>query len=122
MARSLAALLGASLCAAPALSCTNFYVSRGATVDGATQLAYNADDVVIFGALDLRAAATHPPGASRAIWSWDSGAYVGAIPEVPATLNVVGNVNELGVIITEATFGGRGDLNGAGLPFQVRLA
>jgi dipeptidase len=33
---------------------------------------------------------------------------------VPQTLNVVGNVNELGVMITETTFGGRGDLNGHG--------
>ena len=30
------------------------------------------------------------------------------------TYNVVGNINEHGLIITETTFGGRGDLNGAG--------
>ncbi len=33
---------------------------------------------------------------------------------MPHTLNVVGNVNEVGVAITETTFGGRGDLDGHG--------
>jgi dipeptidase len=33
---------------------------------------------------------------------------------VPHTLNVVGNVNELGISIVETTFGGRGDLDGQG--------
>lgn len=40
--------------------------------------------------------------------------YLGTIPEANVTLNVVGNTNELGVIITETTFGGRGDLSGEG--------
>lgn len=33
---------------------------------------------------------------------------------MPHTLNVVGNVNELGISIVETTFGGRGDLDGQG--------
>ena len=41
--------------------------------------------------------------------------YTGSIPEVNHTLNVVGNVNEAGVIITETTFGGRSDLAGGGI-------
>jgi hypothetical protein len=40
--------------------------------------------------------------------------YTGAIPEANVTYNVVGNVNEWGVVITETTFGGRGDLDGHG--------
>ena len=52
-----------------------------------------------------------PPSASQ---DWDGQYFTGRIPEVARTLNVVGNINEAGVIIVETTFGGRGDLNGAG--------
>lgn len=45
---------------------------------------------------------------------WDGQYYTGVIPEVNHTYNVVGNINEHGLIITETTFGGRGDLSGAG--------
>ncbi len=48
------------------------------------------------------------------IWDWDGQYYTGAIPEVEHTYNVVGNVNEWGVTITETTFGGRSDLAGQG--------
>jgi dipeptidase len=48
----------------------------------------------------------------RQMWDWDGQYYTGAIPQVPHTYNVVGNSNEWGVIITETTFGGRGDLDG----------
>ncbi len=40
--------------------------------------------------------------------------WCSAIPEVNHTYNVVGNINEWGVVITETTFGGRGDLAGQG--------
>jgi hypothetical protein len=74
----------------------------------------NADDMGLFGSLDLRPAADHAPGAMRPVWDWDSQLYTGEIPEVAHTFNVVGNVNENGVIITETTFGGRADLDGGG--------
>ena len=45
--------------------------------------------------------------------SWDYGTYLGEIPEATETFNVVGNVNEWGIIITESTFGGLIDLSGS---------
>lgn len=68
----------------------------------------------LFGSLDLRPAADHPQGTRKQMWDWDGQYWTGTIPEVPHTLNVVGNVNEVGVIITETTFGGRADLDGHG--------
>jgi dipeptidase len=49
----------------------------------------------------------------RSIYTWDFGTYVGDIPEAEVTYNVVGNVNEYGLIITESTFGGLGELSGS---------
>eukprot|EP00604_Paraphysomonas_vestita_P001968 CAMPEP_0174821440 /NCGR_PEP_ID=MMETSP1107-20130205/8101_1 /TAXON_ID=36770 /ORGANISM="Paraphysomonas vestita, Strain GFlagA" /LENGTH=519 /DNA_ID=CAMNT_0016038461 /DNA_START=151 /DNA_END=1710 /DNA_ORIENTATION=+ len=40
------------------------------------------------------------------MWTWDYGTYLGEIPEAEETYNVVGNVNEYGLIIGESTFGG----------------
>lgn len=54
--------------AAPAISCSNLLVSKGASKDGSTILSYNADDTGLFGSIDLRPAASHPPGAMRPVW------------------------------------------------------
>ena len=43
---------------------------------------------------------------NREVYDWDSGKYLGQIEENPVTFNVVGNVNEFGLIIGETTFGG----------------
>ena len=42
----------------------------------------------------------------RSVYDWDSGVYLGDIPEALETYNVVGNTNEHGLIIGETTFGG----------------
>jgi dipeptidase len=42
----------------------------------------------------------------RQIYDWDSGKYLGEIPEASTTYNVVGNINEWGLSIGETTFGG----------------
>ena len=88
-----------------ASACSNLLISREATTEGATIMTYNADDDSLFGSIDLRPANANPP-ATRPIWDWDSQIYLGTIPEVARTLNVVGNVNEKGLIMTETTFGG----------------
>ena len=98
--------------AATGHACSNLLISKGASADGSVIMGYTADDTGLFGSLDLRPAADHAPGAVRQMWDWDDQMYTGTIPEVPHTLNVVGNVNEAGVIITETTFGGRADRGG----------
>ena len=79
---------------------TNILISSGASADSSVILTYNADDDGLFGSLDLRPAADHPPGAMRQIWDWDGQYYTGLIPELNHTYNVVGNTNEWGVVIT----------------------
>ena len=112
-ARMLRCLLAASI-VGTALGCTNILVSKGASADGSTQIAYNADSGPLYGSLGHYPAADHEAGATRDIWDWDGSFYLGAIPEVNHTFNVVGNVNEHGLIIGETTFGGLPSLDGAG--------
>jgi hypothetical protein len=50
-------------------------------------------------------------GSVKNIFDWDSGAYLGQIPEVAHTYNVVGNINEFGLVIGETTYGGLGSLS-----------
>ena len=40
------------------------------------------------------------------MYDWDSGVYLGDIPQAVETYNVVGNSNEHGLVIGESTFGG----------------
>ncbi|KAL1518719.1 hypothetical protein AB1Y20_003006 [Prymnesium parvum] len=98
----------------PARACTNIIVSRGASSDGSTIMAYNADDANTYGSLVHFPAADYEPGAMREVWDWDDAIYLGSIPEAPHTFNVVGNVNEHGLMIGESTFGGVHQLDGHG--------
>ena len=50
------------------------------------------------------------------LYDWDSGKYLGQIPEVRHTYNVVGNMNEWQLAIGETTYGGLEELwEGEGL-------
>ena len=51
-----------------------------------------------------------PAGTMRDVWDWDSGKYLGQIEEAEETYNVIGNVNEHGLIIGETTYGGLSSL------------
>lgn len=105
---SAAALAALALAAAPdAPACTNLIATKGATVDGSNIVTYAADSHSLFGELYHQPAADHPKGAMRDIHEWDTGKYMGKIPEVPHTYNVVGNMNEHQLIIGESTWGGR---------------
>ena len=46
----------------------------------------------------------------RPIYDWDSGKFLGYIPQVPRTYQRVGNMNEHQLIIAETTYGGRAEL------------
>ena len=44
------------------------------------------------------------------VYEWDTGKFMGKIPQVAHTYNVVGNMNEHQLAISETTFGGRKEL------------
>lgn len=90
----------------PAHACTNFLITPGASVDGSSMISYAADSHVLYGELYHYPAADYPEGAMREIVEWDTGRYVGRIPEVSHTYNVVGNMNEWQLAIAETTYGG----------------
>ena len=97
-------------------ACTNFLITKGASADGSCMISYAADSHVLYGELYHYPAADHEPGAMRDVYDWDGGAYLGQIPEVAHTYNVVGNMNEWQVAIGETTYGGIEALyNGQGI-------
>lgn len=83
--------------------CSNIIVQRKASTDNSNIVSYNADSASLYGSLYHYPAANHAAGAKRTIYDWDSGLYLGEIDESPTTYNVVGNINEYGVIIGETT-------------------
>jgi dipeptidase len=90
--------------------CTNFLISRGATTDGSTMITYAADSHTLYGELYFQPAKDYPAGAMRDIYEWDTGKYLGKIPQLAHTYSVVGNMNEFQVAIGETTYGGRSEL------------
>ena len=90
--------------------CTNFLITRGASADGSTMVTYAADSHSLYGELYYQPAQEHARGAMRDIYEWDTGKYLGQIPQPQFTLSVVGNMNEYQVAIGETTFGGREEL------------
>lgn len=97
--------------AAYSWACTNFLVTKGASVDGSTMITYAADSHTLYGELYYQPAADHPEGTTRDIYEWDTGKFLGIIPEVPHTYSVIGNMNEHQLAIGETTFGGRSELS-----------
>ncbi len=87
-------------------ACTNFLITKGASADGSCMISYAADSHVLYGELYHYPAADHAPGSMRDVYDWDGGAYLGQIPEIAHTYNVVGNMNEWQVAIGETTYGG----------------
>jgi len=94
--------------------CTNYLVSKGASADGSVHFSYAADSGNLYGTLGYYPAGQHSPGTQRKVYDWDSGVYLGSIPEASETYRVVGNMNEHQLAIGETTFGGRDELKGSG--------
>ena len=118
MKRLISAMMALALVFAfgKANACTNFLITKGASADGSCMISYAADSHVLYGELYHYPAADHEPGAMRDVYDWDGGAYLGQIPEVAHTYNVVGNMNEWQVAIGETTYGGIEALyNGQGI-------
>ena len=75
-------------------ACTNYLVTKGASVDGSTFLTYAADSHQLFGELYFRPAADYTAGALMKIKEWDTGKFLGEIPQASHTYSVIGNMNE----------------------------
>ena len=108
--RALLLMAGALTAMAPALACTNFLVTKGASKDRATMISYAADSHVLYGELYYFPAATYPEGAMMDIYEWDTGRKLGQIKQARQTYSVVGNMNEYQLAIGETTYGGRDEL------------
>jgi dipeptidase len=91
-------------------ACTNFLITKGATVDGSTMITYAADSHTLYGEMYFWPAADHKPGEMVDVTEWDTGKFLGKIPQIPHTYQVTGNMNEHQVAIGETTFGGREEL------------
>lgn len=91
-------------------ACTNFLITKGASTNGSTMVTYAADSHTLYGELYFQPAQDHPVGAMRDIYEWDTGKYLGKIPQPAHTYSVVGNMNEFQVAIGETTYGGRSEL------------
>lgn len=90
--------------------CTNFLITKGATIDGSTMITYAADSHTLYGELYYQPAKDYQEGTMRDIYEWDTGIFLGRIPEISHTYSVVGNMNEFQVAIGETTYGGRPEL------------
>jgi dipeptidase len=88
------------------LGCTNFLVTRGASVTGSTMISYSADSHVLYGELYYWPARDYPVGAMMDVYEWDTHKFMGRIKQVPHTYSVIGNMNEHQLAIGETTYTG----------------
>ena len=93
-------------------ACTNFLVTPLASTDGNAMIGDNDDTSKRFGGVTHFAAGDWPEGSTRAIYDFESASYTGELPLPSNTYNVMGGANELGVVISESTFGGLEELAG----------
>lgn len=91
-------------------ACTNFIVTRGASLNGNIMVTYAADSHQLYGVLYHHAATRKLLNPKLKIYNWDEGTYMGEIDEAPVTYSTVGNMNEHSLIITETTWGGKEEL------------
>ena len=91
-------------------ACTNFLVTKGASVDGSNFITYAADSHIRYGELYYTPAADWAEGDMRAIYDRGTNAIRGYVPQPAHTYQVVGYINEHQVAMGETTFGGREEL------------
>ena len=90
--------------------CTNFLITKGATVAGTPMISYAADSHTLYGELYYWPSANYKAGTMADVVEWDTGKFMGKIPQVAHTWQVVGNMNEHQLAIGETTYGGRKEL------------
>ena len=91
-------------------ACTNFIVTKGASSDGSVMVSYAADSHQLYGALYFVPGGKFKAGEMLRVEEWDTGKYLGDIPQVPTTHTTIGNMNSHSLIIAETTYGGRAEL------------
>ena len=92
-------------------SCTNFLIGKKASTDGSTMISYSADSYNLYGELYHWPAKQYSAGEMLKVYEWDTGKYLGEIPQALQTYNVIGNMNEHQLAIGETTFTGRTELS-----------
>ncbi len=108
--RPLITFIAAIAATGAAIACTSLIATPGATADNSVMITYAADSHNLYGELYSKPAADHAPGAMREVRDWDTGRYLGEIPEISHTYATVGNMNEHGLAISESTWGGHEEL------------
>ena len=99
-----------ALISVSAFACTNIIVVKKASADGSVFVSYSADSYGMYGNIYSHRGGVHPQGEMRKVYDWDTNKYNGEIAQAQRTYNVVGQMNEHQVSITETTFGGREEL------------
>lgn len=87
-------------------ACTNFLVTKGASVKGSTMITYSADSHQLYGELYFWPAKDYPQGTFVDVIEWDTRKYMGKISQAAHTYSVIGNMNEHQLAIGETTYGG----------------
>lgn len=99
-------ILGVFITSENVFACTNFLITRGASVNGSTMISYSADSHVLYGELYYWPARDYPAGAMLDVYEWDTNRFLGKIKQVPHTYSVIGNMNEHQLAIGETTYTG----------------
>ena len=73
-------------------------------------ITYAADSHTLYGELYFWPTANYKAGTMVDVNEWDTGKFMGKIPQVAHTYQVVGNMNEHQLAIGETTYGGRKEL------------
>ncbi len=107
----LAALLFIVASTINSMACTNFLITAGASTNGSNMITYAADSHVLYGELYFWPATDYPAGTMVDVYEWDTGKFLGKIPQAAHTYTVIGNMNEFQLAIGETTYGGRKELN-----------
>ena len=93
-----------------AMACTSVLVTRKASANGSTMITYAADSHTRYGDLYYLPGGVHKAGEMVQIFDYGDGRPLISIPQVERTYTIIRNANEVGLGITETTFGGRAEL------------
>lgn len=99
-----------TMISADSIACSNILVTKGASADGSCMVSYAADSHQLYGELYYLKGGFWDKGAMRDVVEWDTGKFLGRIPQAPVTYKRVGNMNEHQLIVAETTYGGRHEL------------